>query len=105
MARRILPWLRSLAAAQQCQEAHCQMGCVGGLMSAMEQAAKIARLSYTGHWWTASLCNGAPADMGPGDEYFYWRTVRDVIERMRDPVPDVEMEAGSARPLRVSAAG
>jgi|JI10StandDraft_1071094.scaffolds.fasta_scaffold565583_2 hypothetical protein len=58
------------------------------LMAAMEVAATRARVVYTGDWWTAEPCNGAPERMGPGDEYFSWMTVRRVIERMSDPVAD-----------------
>lgn len=94
---------RLAQAAEDCAASQRQSGRTC-LMSAMEHAAKVARLSYTGQWWTATLRNGPPADMNPGDEYFSWRTVRETIEHMREPVPDVAIEAGSLRPPRVRAA-
>ena len=90
-------------AGRQCFEEYVRRG-YNCTTSALEIAAKRARVAYTGHWWSTTLCNGAPADMAPGDEYFFARTVRAVIEHMRDPVPDVAIEAWSERPPRKRAA-
>jgi hypothetical protein len=58
------------------------------VLSALEVAAKRARLAYTGDWWSTELCNAEPISLASGDEYFSWLTVRRVIERMSDPVAD-----------------
>ena len=58
------------------------------LLSALEVAAKRARLAYTGDWWSTELCNAEPISLGPGDEYFSRATVSLIIEQMREPVAD-----------------
>ena len=72
---------------QRCRDALLQTG-RDDLMTAMEIAARQARLAYAGDWWTETLRNGAPDIMGPGDEYFSWATVRAAVEGMREPVAD-----------------
>ena len=58
------------------------------LLSALEIAAKRARLVYTGEWWSTELCNAEPISLTPGDEYFSRATVSRIIEQMREPVAD-----------------
>ena len=58
------------------------------LLSALEVAAKRARLAYTGDWWSTELCNAEPISLAPGDEYFSRATVSLIIEQMREPVAD-----------------
>lgn len=58
------------------------------LLSALEVAAKRARLAYTGDWWSTELCNAEPISLASGDEYFSRATVSLIIEQMRDQVAD-----------------
>ena len=74
-------------AGQKCAELYVMLG-RNDRLSAMEIAARQARLVYTGHWWTAIPCDAEPIQLGPGDEYFSRMTVSKAIERMGDPTPD-----------------
>lgn len=74
-------------AGLKCAELYVMLG-RNDRLSAMEIAAKQARLAYTGHWWTAIPCDAEPIQIGPGDEYFSRMTVSRAIERMADPAPD-----------------
>ncbi len=74
-------------AGLRCAQAYVALG-HNDRLSALEIAAKHARLAYTGHFWTATPCGGEPIRLAPGDEYFSSITVATSIEQMRDPIPD-----------------
>lgn len=71
----------------KCAEIYVMLG-RNDRLSALEIAAKQARLAYTGDWWTATPCDAEPIHLGPSDEYFSRETVSLIIERMRDAEPD-----------------
>jgi len=72
---------------RRCFEAYIQLG-HNERLSALEIAAKRARLAYTGDWWSTELCHAEPVTLVPGDEYFSRTTVCLIIEQMRDQVAD-----------------
>src|SRR5690606_4670172 len=69
-------------AGLRCTQAYVALG-HNDRLSALEIAAKHARLAYTGHFWIATPCSGEPIRLSSGDEYFSIVTVSAIIEQMR----------------------
>jgi hypothetical protein len=59
---------------------------------AMEHAAKMARCTYVGQWWTVSRCSFEPETLMSGDEYFSRETIRLIVERSAPVIPDASGE-------------
>ena len=55
---------------------------------AWEHAGRMAMAEYLGNWWTCVLRNDPPEALGQGDEWFSRETVREIVERFRDVIPD-----------------
>lgn len=60
---------RLAEAARKCADESIRAG-RNDRFSALEIAAKNARLAWTGEWWRAEPCGTEPIHLAPGDEYF-----------------------------------